>query len=199
MIFNKATLRRGLAALALALAAAAGPALAQDLSVGSEAKSWNLYGESPAFFEAKVVDVLCAVTGDCPADCGAGARQMGLVRTADNVLVNPMKNGQPVFSGAASELLPFCGKTVEVDGLLITDPDLNAQNVYLVQKIREKGTTEWVTANHWTKDWAARNPEAAGDGPWYNRDPRVKAQLAANGYFGLGLEKDKEILKQIFE
>ena len=51
-------------------------AVAQDFSAGSEAESWNLYAEQPARFEAKVVDALCELTGDCPADCGAGKRQL---------------------------------------------------------------------------------------------------------------------------
>lgn len=178
---------------------AAGPLAAQDYSVGSEAKSWNLYAESPARFEAKVVDITCEITGDCPADCGGGTRQLGLVRAGDGVLVYPNKNNQPIFSGAASELQPFCGKAVEVDGLMITDPDINAQNIYLVQKIREVGAPEWVKANRWSKDWEAKNPGAAGKGAWYSRDPRVIAQISANGYFGLGLEKDAEILKGLAE
>jgi hypothetical protein len=186
-------------ARALALAAlTATPAAAQDFAAGSEAKSWNLYAESPARFEATVVDLLCDMTGDCPADCGAGTRQLALLRSADNVLVFPMKNNQPAFTGAANELQPFCGKAVEVDGLMITDPDIGAQNVYLVQRIRAVGATEWVKANRWTRDWAAAHPEAAGEGPWYHRDPRVQAEIATDGYFGLGLEQDAMILKELF-
>ncbi|MEL7126991.1 MAG: hypothetical protein AAGK30_12190, partial [Pseudomonadota bacterium] len=52
------------------------PLAAQDFSEGSEARSWNLYAEVPAKFEAKVVDLVCEFTGDCPADCGAGKRQL---------------------------------------------------------------------------------------------------------------------------
>lgn len=186
-------------ARALALATLlATPATAQDFSTGSEAKPWNLYAESPARFEATVVDLLCDMTGDCPADCGGGTRQLALLRSADNVLVFPMKNNQPAFTGAANELQPFCGKAVEVDGLMITDPDIGAQNVYLVQRIREVGAADWVKANRWTKDWAEAHPEAAGDGPWFNRDPRVQAEIATNGYFGLGLEQDAVILKELF-
>jgi hypothetical protein len=183
----------------LALAALiAAPATAQDFSAGSAAKSWNLYAESPARFEAQVVDLLCEMTGDCPDDCGGGARQLALLRSVDNVLVFPMKNNQPAFTGAANELQPFCGKAVEVDGLLITDPDIGAQNVFLVQTIREVGATDWVKANRWTKDWAEAHPAAAGSGPWYDRDPRVQAEIATNGYFGLGLEQDAVILKELF-
>jgi hypothetical protein len=182
----------------IAIAAlAALPASAEDFSVGSTAKSWNLYSEVPALFEAKVVDITCEITGDCPADCGAGARQLGLLRAADGVLVYPNKNAQPLFTGAAQELLPYCGQQVEVDGLMLDDAEIGANNLYLVQKIRAVGAAEWVAAKQWTKDWEAANPEAAGEGPWFKRDPRVLAEIATNGYFGLGLEQDAVILQEL--
>ncbi len=185
--------------MTLALTALALPAGAQDFSQGSEAKTWNLYAEQPARFEAKVVDILCELTGDCPADCGGGARQMGLLRDVDNVLVYPNKNAQAAFTGAAVELLPFCGRQVEVDGLLIEDPDLKATNIYLVQKIRAVGDAEWTAANRWTEEWAKNHPEAAGKGPWFRRDPRVKAEIAADGYTGIGVEEEQQFIKELFE
>jgi hypothetical protein len=171
---------------------------AQDFSANSEAESWNLYAEQPARFEAKVVDILCEITGDCPADCGAGKRQLGLLRTVDQALVYPNKNGQPLFSGAANELLPYCSQQVEVDGLMLTDPDIGAQNIYQLQKIRAVGATDWVKANKWTKDWQAANPTITGKDPWYRRDPRVNAQIAATGYLGLGLIADEAFIKELF-
>ena len=180
-------------------AIAALPAAAQDFSAGSTAKSWNLYAEQPAVFAAKVVDITCEITGDCPADCGAGARQLGLLRAADGVLVYPNKNAQTVFTGAAQDLLPYCGQQVEVDGLMLNDAEIGANNVYLVQKIRAVGAAEWVAAKQWTKDWDVAHPEAAGDGPWFTRDPRVLAEIATDGYFGLGLEQDAVILKELAE
>src|SRR3546814_1679434 len=36
------------------------------------ANSWGLPNEEIVRFEAKVVDVLCELSGDCPADGGAG-------------------------------------------------------------------------------------------------------------------------------
>ncbi len=110
----------------LAAALAAGPAFGQDFSAGSRAASWGLLGERPARFEAEVVDVLCRLTGDCAADCGGGARQLGLLRSADGVLVLAMKNSDPVFSGAVADLAPFCGQTIEVDGLLVGEPAATA-------------------------------------------------------------------------
>lgn len=178
-------MKRILAALALPLLAV--PAMAQDFSEGSNARAWNLYAEVPAKFEAEVVDILCTVAGDCDTKCADG-RQMGLLRSADGVLVYPNKNSQPAFTGAAVELAPFCGKVVEVDGLLIEDEDIpGATNIYLVQTIKEAGAQDPIKANQWTKVWAKNHPEAKGKGPWFRRDPRVNAKIADTGYLGQGL------------
>lgn len=186
-------------ALIAACVLAITPASAQDFSEGSEARSWNLYAEQPARFEATVVDILCELTGDCPDNCGDGNRQLGLVRMVDDVLVFPNKNSQAAFTGAAQELLPYCGQAVEVDGLLLEDEYVGARNIYLVQRIRATDSEEWVKANSWTKKWAENHPEAAGKGPWFRRDPRVLAEIAEEGYFGLGLEQDEEIKDFLFE
>jgi hypothetical protein len=180
------------------LALVATPVAAQDFSEGSEARPWNLYAETPARFEATVVDLLCELTGDCTDSCGEGRRQLGLLRTADGVLVYPNKNSQPAFTGAAIELAPFCGQTVEVDGLMIEDPELNVKNVYLVQKIRNVGDEEWIKANRWTKVWAENHPDAEGKGPWFRRDPRVNSMIAQDGYLGIGLEADEAFIADWF-
>ncbi|MFK7879962.1 hypothetical protein [Roseobacter sp.] len=183
--------------ICLALVLMASPLAAQDFSANSEAKTWNLYGEIPARFEAKVVDVLCELTGDCPTDCGAGSRQLGLIRSSDDVMVLPMKNSQPAFTGAAQELAPFCNQVIEVDGLLIEDEEIGASNIYLVQRIKS-GEADWIKANTWTKKWAAKYPEAKGKGPWFRRDPRIKDVIAAEGYLGLGLEADATYAEENF-
>lgn len=182
---------------ALALALAASPLAAEDFSANSEAKTWNLYAEVPARFEARVVDILCELTGDCPEDCGAGQRQIGLIRSVDDVMVLPMKNSQPAFTGAAYELAPFCNQTVEVDGLMIEDEDFPIANVYLVQRIKAEGA-DWIKANTWTSKWADRNPDAAGKGPWFRRDPRVNEITGREGYLGLGLEADETYAEENF-
>ncbi|MEP1585917.1 MAG: hypothetical protein ABJR46_15545 [Tateyamaria sp.] len=183
--------------LIASLALIASPLAAQDFSEGSNAKSWNLYAEVPAKFDAEVVDVLCTLTGDCPDDCGAGKRQMGLVRSADGVLVLAMKNSQAAFTGAAVELAPFCGQTVTVDGLMLDDPELGANNVYLLQTIQVAGSDP-IKANKWTKNWAAEHPEAKGKGPWFRRDPRVNDIIAQDGYLGLGLDVDQTFIGENF-
>ncbi len=182
-------------AVALALALAS-PVVAQDFSAGSEASSWGLAGEAPARFEAQVVDILCELAGDCPPDCGAGARHLGLKRTADDVLVLPMKNGQPIFTGAVADLAPLCGQTIEVDGLLV-GPE--AAKFYQIQRIRPEGVTEFQPADAFTSAWAEANPEAAAQGgDWFRNDPGVRGQIEQNGYLGLGLETDKAFIADWF-
>ncbi|MEM9584905.1 MAG: hypothetical protein AAGA08_17465 [Pseudomonadota bacterium] len=169
----------------------ASPLSAADFSEGSNAKSWGLFGESMATFEAEVVDLLCNVAGDCANACAEG-RQLGLLRTADGELIFPQKNRQTSFNGAGTDLLPYCGKKVDVDGLMIEDEDLpGAQNIYQIQFIKEAGSAEWNKANTWTKGWAAKHPEAKGKGPWFRRDPRVKAAIEADGYLGLGMTHEE--------
>ena len=157
-----------------------------------------LFDQRPALFEARVVDLLCELTGDCPEDCGAGKRHIGLIRSADNVLILPNKNSQAAFSGAAVDLAPYCNQVVEVDGLMLVDEEENLNNIYQVQKVRVDGG-EWQKANKFTKIWKQEFPEAAGKGAWFRRDPRIKALLAETGYLGLGLEADEAFKKEWFE
>ena len=177
------------AVLALALAA---PAAAQDFSEGSEAKEWGLFGERKARFAATVTDVVCALTGECAPDCGAGLRQMALIREADGAVVLALKNGQPAFSGATYDLAPFCGQRVEVDGVMIGEPDFTpaaaGAPLYMVQRIRPMGG-EWQAADRFTRAWRERNPEA-GEGEWFRNDPRIGARIEAEGYLGLGPDAD---------
>lgn len=164
--------------------------LAQDFSQGSEAKEFGLEEEVKSTFSAKVVDMVCEVAGDCVDNCGNGTRQLGLVRDVDNRLIAVLKNGQFSFNGAAEDLLPYCNKKVDVDGLMIGDPEEFNTQFYMVQLIRESGADDWNKANLWTKQWAKKNPGAEGKGPWFRRDPRVIKQIEATGYFGLGKEAD---------
>ncbi|MCH8951443.1 MAG: hypothetical protein IID49_04825 [Proteobacteria bacterium] len=194
-------MRHPIAAAALILAAA--PALAGgEFSAGSEAKSWNLFGEEKARFEGKVVDALCLLTGDCPADCGAGKRQMGILRSSDGRFLLVNKNGQPVFTGASVDLAPYCGQTVEIDGLLVGDPDitpgLGDAKLFQVQTVRILGEGAAKKTNLWTKDWKRRNPDAGGKGPWFRRDPGVREQIEAHGRLGLGAEADRKYIEETF-
>ncbi len=181
------------AAFALALPASA---LAQDFSEGSNAKEWGLAGEEKAMFSGKVVDFLCELAGDCADNCGGGNRNLGILRAKDNKLIAVLKNRQPAFNGAAEDLLPYCNKDVDVDGVLIGDDEVVKAKFYMVQFIREAGQSEWKKTTLWTKQWAKKNPEfAKGKGPWFRRDPRVAKQIAATGNFGIGKEADEKFIK----
>ena len=169
---------------------------AADFSEGSKAKEWGLQGEEKALFSGKVVDVLCELSGDCAENCGGGDRYLGIVREADNQLVYVLKNRQAAFNGATPDLLPYCNKQVDVDGVLIGDDEVVKTKFYMVQFIREKGAAEWNKTTLWTKDWAKKHPDAKGKGPWFRRDPRVAKQIAETGHFGLGHEADEKYLKE---
>ena len=184
------------AALAAVLSALALPAAEGEFAAGSRVTGWdNLSGREPATFTARLTDVVCALTGDCPEDCGGGARQMGLLREADGALVLVAKSRQPAFNGAITDMLPYCGQTVAVDGLLVGNPGLTPAKVYQVFLVRPEGSEEWLLADRWTEEWLARNPEARGkEGPWFRHDPRIAGQIARTGHLGLGLEADARFI-----
>jgi len=150
------------------------------------ASSWGLYGEEKVRIQVTVVDVLCALTGDCPDDCGAGRRQMGLLQE-DGTLLLAIKNNDP-FAGTAADLAPFCGQLIEADGLLINNDYFP---MFVLQFKRALPDGEWSRANWFTRDWVA---EHGGNGSrWFDTDPRVVQELETNGVLGLpGVEYVEE-------
>ncbi|MEP1441881.1 MAG: hypothetical protein ABJK39_02610 [Hyphomicrobiales bacterium] len=178
--------------LIIALCAASFPFAAMADDPNSKAKNWNLVEEKKAIFSGKVVDIRCEVTGNCADECGAGAYQLGIL-TTDGKLIPPMKNGQTSFNGTIEDLLPYCGKNVEVDGLLVGAGI--PEQLYQIQLIKVEGG-EWAKANLHTKTWKKKYPDAGGKGPWFRRDPRVKAQLEKDGWLGLGADVDKKFIAE---
>jgi hypothetical protein len=158
------------------------------------AEEWGLPEEEKARFEAKVVDILCELTGDCPADCGAGKRQLGLVTDA-GALVLPVKNST-AFSGAAAELIDFCGKRVVADGLFTTN---RSYRIFALQFVKQAPDGKWRRANRFLARWAEANGFQAG-GPeakqWFRHDPQIKAVIARDGVLGLGPQADKDFLEK---
>ena len=155
------------------------------------AQSWGVTGEETARFDAKVVDILCELTGDCAENCGDGRRQLGLL-TEDGALVFPTKNNAP-FAGAADELIEFCQQQVTVDGIFTTNHDTR---VFAVQFVRPAGG-EWQRANRFLNKWAESNgvdPAGKEKNSWFRRDPRVKEIIERDGFLGLGPEEDKKFL-----
>ncbi len=116
------------------------------------ADEWGLPDEEVVRFQAKVVDIACELTGNCPANCGDGKRQLGLI-DAKGRLILAIKNATP-FSGAADELIDFCGKQVVADGLFTTN---NGYTVFALQFVREAPKGKWRRANRFLPKWAKRN------------------------------------------
>lgn len=174
--------RISIIALALLVVAGAPTARAAEL--------WGLPGEKKARFEAKVVDVLCELTGDCAAACGAGKRQLGLLTDAGRLIL-PLKNVVP-FAGAADELIDFCAKPVIADGLFVTN---RGHTVFVLQFVRQAPNGKWRRANRFTSRWAKRNGLPPGDKKaqrWFANDPRVQALIARHGKLGLGPAADRD-------
>lgn len=167
------------------------PAAAQDFSAGSQAKAWNLNGERMARFEARVTDAVCALTGDCPEDCGGGLRQMVLERVADGKTLLVFKNIQPIFSGGTHDLAAYCGQTVIVDGLLVGDAEYTKGAEIMQVQTVTVGDGEAVKTNTFDEYWNARYPELADEkGPWFRKDPEINARIETTGRLGLGPEAD---------
>jgi len=163
-------------------------------STARAAESWGLPGEEIVRFEATVVDVLCELTGDCPAQCGAGTRQLGLLRD-DGTLVLPLKN-QTFFSGAVDELIDFCAKRVVADGLMVTN---RGYTIFALQFVKAAADGKWRRANRFPPKWAARNgldPKDKKVKRWFENAPQIKALIARDGKLGLGLEADRKFLEE---
>jgi hypothetical protein len=147
------------------------------------AEPWGLEGESVATIRVKVVDLLCAIGGSCPADCGAGRRQMGLL-TEDGKLRAAVK-GSVDFAGPALDLASYCGRTIWVDGLLVENPKMT---LFFVQNLREREDQPWQATEAFATAWSARNGKSDA---WMRADPDVKAIIAAEGVFGIQGLKSK--------
>ncbi len=165
------------------------------LSAGAAraAESWGLAGERTARFEATVVDLLCELTGDCPADCGAGQRQLGLLKD-DDTLVLPLKN-QVIFAGSAAELIGFCGQRVVADGLFVTN---RGHTIFALQFVKAATDGKWQRANRFLPKWAAENGVGAKSATakrWFENDPRIEGLIARDGKLGLGPEADRKYLE----
>ena len=150
--------------------------------VAAAANSWGLPDEVEARFDAKVTDVLCVLSGDCPEDCGAGKRLLGLLQD-DGRLVLPVKNAGP-FTGATADLIPFCNQKVTVDGLFTTNYGVT---IFAVQFVRPKGG-KWRRANGFVREWARERGLEVKDQKarrWFRNDEAIRALIEEQGVLGL--------------
>ena len=160
---------RKLFSIALAAAFGCAPALAGE-GVGAA-------DETVVAMEAKVVDLACELAKVCPPDCGAGKHQLGLL-TADGKL-RPAVKASTIFAAPVLDLLPWCGRTVAVDGLLVQNP---AMTIYYVQGIRAKAGEDYAPTDAFERKWiAAHGPSEE----WFRNDPLVKEIIAKDGIVGI--------------
>eukprot|EP01037_Dinobryon_pediforme_P036370 gene36370-biopygen21088 len=139
----------------LAVAVIAGTAIWALAPSARAAETWGIENEKVVKLQGKVVDLACELRHDCPADCGAGERQLGLL-TSDGKL-RPAVKGNAEFAGTVVDLAPLCGKTIEVDGLLIENP---AAHILMVQAWRETPAAAWTKAEAFLTLWTKHNSAA---------------------------------------
>ncbi|WP_166443733.1 hypothetical protein [Rhabdaerophilum calidifontis] len=157
------------APLLFALLALAAPAMA--------AEPWNIPHEKAVVLKGRVVDMLCQLKGDCPPGCGAGRRQLGIL-AADGKL-RLVAKGNIDFAGAVRDLVGFCGREIEADGLLVENP---AITLFFVQGIRTAPDQPFTPADAFLREWTARNGAAA---EWFRADPEARRIIAADGPYGI--------------
>lgn len=167
--------RRMLALPVLATLAAAGPAA----EPASAAEPWGLENEQAVELEGKVVDLACALAGDCPPGCGGGRRQLGVLTSEGRLL--PLVKGAVNFANAVPDLLPFCGRDLQVDGLLIESP---AMPLLFVQNLRASADEPWRPTDAFERAWRARHGGEPGV-EWFRTDPEVRAAIEAAGVLGI--------------
>jgi len=161
------------------LGAAAALAFTLTAAAVQAADGWGIEHEKVTRVDAKVVDLLCEITGKCAPDCGGGKHQLGLLLD-DGRLIPVAKNFEP-FAGAVVDLHSFCGKRITADGLLIENPKMP---LFALQFKRLAPDGEWSRANWFGKEWSKANGGANAD-EWFRKDPRIAEEIKANGVFGI--------------
>ncbi|PPD15047.1 MAG: hypothetical protein CTY25_08095 [Methylobacterium sp.] len=153
----------------LLLVAALLPARAAD--------PWGIAGEKEQVVIGQVVDVLCHLKKDCPANCGGGRRQLGIVDAEGRLRM--VAKGQVDFANAVPDLLAYCGKRIEADGLLIENPVIT---LFFLQRIRHEGSADFQPAERFIQEWTARNGASS---EWFRDDPETKAIIGEVGPLGI--------------
>jgi len=146
-------------------------------SPGNAAEAWGIPHEQPAILKGRVVDALCHLKGRCAPDCGAGKRQLGML-LADGTFRLVAKSNID-FAGSIPDLIGFCGKEIEADGLLIENP---AITLFFVQGIRTDAAGPFVPAERFKADWETRNGKAE---EWWRADPQANRIIAEDGPLGI--------------
>ena len=141
------------------------------------AEAWNIPHETATILRGRVVDALCHLKGRCTPDCGGGKRQLGLA-LADGTFRLVAKSNID-FAGSVRDLIGYCGREIEADGLLIESP---AVTLFFAQAVREDPSQPWLPAERFKADWEARNGKAA---EWWRADPEASRIIAEDGPYGI--------------
>lgn len=144
---------------------------------GVAAEAWGIPHEKPATLKGRVVDALCQLKGRCAPDCGAGRRQLGLV-LADGTFRLVAKSNID-FAGAIPDLIGFCGREIEADGLLIENP---AVTLFFVQGVRTDAASPFTPADRFQSRWEAQHGKAQ---EWWRADPQANRLIAEDGPLGV--------------
>jgi hypothetical protein len=163
-----------LAAFAVCLVLAPGARAAEQLGTSQEQILTT---------KARVVDLACELTGSCPANCGDGKRQLGLLTPEGKLLV--AAKGYAIFVGAVPDLLPHCGQTIWVDGLTTAQ---FGTTLFMVQRLKDNEADEWHDADQGLKDWSKAHklaPDSDQAQEWYRHDETVAAEVAKRGKLGV--------------
>lgn len=141
------------------------------------AEPWNIPHEKPVTLKGRVVDALCHLKGRCAPDCGAGERQLGLVLA--NGAFRLVAKSNIDFAGAIPDLIGYCGREIEADGLLIENP---AITLFFVQGVRVDPQSPFIPADRFRSQWEARHGKAD---EWWRADPEANRLISENGPFGI--------------
>jgi hypothetical protein len=141
------------------------------------AEAWNIPHEKQVVLKGRVTDALCHLKGRCAPDCGGGKRQLGLV-LADGAFRLVAKSNVD-FAGAIHDLIGYCGREIEADGLLIENP---AVTLFFVQGIRTDASAPFTPAERFKTQWEARHGKAQ---EWWRADPEANRLIAEDGPLGI--------------
>ncbi len=135
-------------------------------------------GEKAVVLKGRVVDLYCEVGG--PARPIAAAASVNSGSSTGRSALSAAK-GNTLFAGAVADLAPYCGREVEIDGLVIESPRMPSS---FVQKLKAPGDAEFRPADAFGKAWETRTARPrSGSGPIHRegrdrRGRRVRHQGA---------------------
>lgn len=152
-------------------------ALLPFAALAGAAEPWNIPYETQIVLKGRVVDALCHLKGRCAPDCGAGKRQLGLVLNDGTFRLVAKSNVD--FAGATFDLIGYCGREIEADGLLIQNP---AATLFFVQGVRADPGAPFTPAERFRSEWEASHGKAA---EWWRDDPGANRIIAEDGPLGV--------------